>query len=104
MPDMRMMAVIGDPIFMLIGRRSAIVAAGPSPGKTPTAVPRIEPMRHQRRFTGLKAIWKPCQRPRMSNMVTVSFCAVECGRGPGDCDDSEEEPPWERGLQEAFED
>jgi hypothetical protein len=42
---MRMIAVTGEPIFMLIGESNARVAAGPSPGSTPTAVPRTDPMK-----------------------------------------------------------
>src|SRR5574340_1272811 len=95
MPDMRMMAVTGDPIFMLTGSSRAMVAAGPSPGRTPTAVPRTDPMRHQSRLTGLRAIWNPCRRPAKSNMDARSF-SVASGL--------EEESPREWGHEQALED
>jgi len=38
-----MIAVNGDVILKVIGSRRAIVAAGPRPGRTPTAVPRNAP-------------------------------------------------------------
>src|SRR5574342_269036 len=93
MPDMRMMAVTGDPIFRLTGRRSAMVAAGPSPGRTPTAVPRSAPMRHHRTFTGLRATWNPLRRPAKSN-TRASF--REARR-------LEHEAPRERGLEQPLE-
>src|SRR5215218_8390708 len=91
MPAMRMIAVTGDPMFMLMGKRRAIVAAGPRPGSTPTAVPSPQPMKAQRRFTGLKAIPNPCDNPAKSNMV------MALGSG------SEQEAVGEGGLEEADE-
>ncbi len=64
-----MIAVTGVPIFMLMGRSSAIVAAGPSPGRTPTAVPRAQPISPHMRLIGVAAIWNPCQSPAKSNIV-----------------------------------
>src|SRR5512147_1255668 len=95
MPDMRMIEVTGDPIFMLTGSSRAMVAAGPSPGRTPTTVPRTDPMRHQSRLTGLRAIWNPCRRPAKSNMDARSFFVAG---------GLEEEPPWEGGHKQPLED
>src|SRR5215204_4739166 len=45
------------------GRSIATVAAGPSPGRMPTTVPRKQPTKHQRRLAGCSATEKPCRRP-----------------------------------------
>jgi hypothetical protein len=37
----------------------AVPAAGPSPGRTPIRVPRIQPMKAYRRFMGIMATEKP---------------------------------------------
>jgi hypothetical protein len=41
------------------GRRMAIPEVGPMPGRTPTRVPRIDPIRANRRFIGVKAWANP---------------------------------------------
>ena len=41
------------------GRRIAMVAGVPRPGRMPTIVPRKTPTKHQKRFTGVKATAKP---------------------------------------------
>ena len=41
------------------GRSRAMVRAGPMPGRTPTAVPRPQPMKAQNRFIGCKATANP---------------------------------------------
>jgi len=46
-----MMDATGD-IFNVKGRRREIAATGPRPGRTPTTVPRIDPMKQARRFMG----------------------------------------------------
>src|SRR3954463_6059268 len=40
-----------------------MVAAGPSPGSTPTTVPRKQPTKHHSKFTGCSATEKPCSSP-----------------------------------------
>src|SRR4029077_6550889 len=53
----------------VIGSRSAMVSAGPSPGRTPIAVPSVVPTRHHRRFIGVSATAKAlrsCENASMS--------------------------------------
>src|SRR5262245_13330357 len=49
-------------IWVVTGSSSAIVRAGPMPGKTPIAVPRTEPTNAHRRFSGVSATAKPWAR------------------------------------------
>src|SRR5712691_715255 len=58
MPANRMNAAVGSTLNV-IGRRSAMVSAGPSPGSTPIAVPSVVPTRHHSRFIGVSATAKP---------------------------------------------
>src|SRR5215467_3684653 len=58
MPANRMKAEVGSTL-KVIGRRSAMVSAGPSPGSTPIAVPSVVPTRHHSRFIGVSATAKP---------------------------------------------
>src|SRR5262245_54363500 len=58
MPANRMKAEVGSTLNVM-GRRSAMVSAGPSPGNTPIAVPSVVPTRHQSRFCGVRATAKP---------------------------------------------
>src|SRR6516165_1422234 len=46
----------------VIGSSMAIVATGPTPGKTPISVPTRAPMRQNSRFIGESATEKPCAR------------------------------------------
>jgi hypothetical protein len=57
--------------FILVGRgrRMAIVAGGPSPGKTPIAVPTIAPMKAYKRFQGLRAVLNPLIRLLRTSIV-----------------------------------
>jgi hypothetical protein len=41
------------------GKRIAMPAVGPIPGRTPTKVPSIEPIKANNRFWGLRANSKP---------------------------------------------
>jgi hypothetical protein len=41
------------------GMRIAVPAAGPSPGRTPMRVPRMQPMKAYKRFRGRVATEKP---------------------------------------------
>src|SRR5512139_2327637 len=102
MPDIRMIAVTGEPIFMLMGKSSAIVAAGPSPGRTPTAVPSAQPISPHMRLTGVKAIWNPCRSPPTSNIGSASPRGTRRHAGPHRR--LEEQSPRKRGLQETVED
>src|SRR5215813_7193965 len=68
MPANRMKAEVGSTL-KVIGRRSAMVSAGPSPGSTPIAVPSVVPTRHHSRFIGVSATAKPlrsCENASMS--------------------------------------
>src|SRR5258707_13417983 len=63
-----MNAAVGS-TFNVIGNSSAIVSAGPSPGRTPMAVPKVVPTRHHRRFIGVSATANPfssCGKASMS--------------------------------------
>src|SRR5262245_14790004 len=68
MPANRMKAEVGSTL-KVIGRRSAMVSAGPSPGRQPNAVPCVLPTRHHSRFVGVSATEKPlrsCENASMS--------------------------------------
>src|SRR6476646_9588552 len=68
MPANRMKAAVGSTLNV-IGRSSAIVSAGPSPGRTPIAVPSVVPTRHHIRLIGVSATAKPlrsCEKASMS--------------------------------------
>src|SRR5262245_8775478 len=58
MPANRMKAAVGSTL-KVIGSSSAMVRAGPRPGSTPIAVPRVVPIRHHIRLTGVRAVAKP---------------------------------------------
>ena len=45
--------------FVVIGRSSATVTAGPTPGRTPTAVPSVTPTSAHIRFCAVSATAKP---------------------------------------------
>src|SRR6516164_7927369 len=68
MPAKRMNAAV-DSTLKVIGKSSAMVSAGPRPGRTPIAVPSVVPTRHHRRFIGVSATEKPlrsCENASMS--------------------------------------
>src|SRR5262245_62428930 len=68
MPAKRIKAEVGSTL-KVIGSRSAMVSAGPSPGSTPIAVPSVVPTRHHSRFIGVSATAKPlrsCENASMS--------------------------------------
>src|SRR5262245_29047810 len=67
MPAKRMKAEVGSTLNV-IGSRSAIVSAGPSPGNTPIAVPSVVPTRHQSRFCGVNATAKPFESWNKTSM------------------------------------
>src|SRR5712692_7051409 len=68
MPAKRMNAAVGSTL-KVIGKSSAMVSAGPRPGRTPIAVPNVVPSRHHKRFIGVSATAKPlrsCEKASMS--------------------------------------
>src|SRR5215470_8231164 len=68
MPANRMNAAV-DSTLKVIGNSKAMVSAGPSPGRTPIAVPKVVPTRHHRRFIGVSATAKPlrsCEKASIS--------------------------------------
>src|SRR5262245_42557107 len=62
MPASMMMAPAGF-MWNVSGSSIATVAGGPSPGSTPTMVPRNTPTKHHRRLVGSRATPNPCARP-----------------------------------------
>src|SRR6266851_5076405 len=63
-----MKAAVGSTL-KVIGSSSAMVSAGPSPGRTPIAVPSVVPTRHHTRLAGVSATAKPlrsCEKASMS--------------------------------------
>src|SRR5262245_15920330 len=67
MPASMMMPPAGS-ILKVSGSSSAIVAAGPRPGKMPTTVPRKQPTKHQNRLAGCSATENPCSSPLSTSM------------------------------------
>src|SRR5262245_40912645 len=68
MPANRMKTEVAS-TWKVIGKRSAMVRAGPKPGSTPIAVPSVVPTRHQSRFLRVSATVKPftsCESASMS--------------------------------------
>src|SRR5258708_1300786 len=49
-----------------------MVAAGPSPGRMPTTVPRKQPTKHQKMLAGASATAKPCSR-----LVAISMSKTQ---------------------------
>jgi hypothetical protein len=66
-----MMEVMGDPILKLSGRSKEIVAAGPSPGRIPTTVPRRAPTKANNKLVRVNAIPNPLANP--CNIPKISF-------------------------------
>src|SRR6185369_12273105 len=96
MPAKRMKAAVGSTL-KVIGSSSAMVSAGPSPGRTPIAVPSVVPTRHHIRLVGVSAIAKPlrsCENASMSGVspdpqhaldrVLDQPCADIDAEGPGE--------------------
>src|SRR5918993_1768246 len=77
MPASMMMPPAGS-MLKVSGRSIATVAAGPSPGRMPTTVPRKQPTKHHRRLAGCRATEKPCRRP-----LTTSISEPEQPDGEG---------------------
>src|SRR5688500_1024301 len=64
MPASMISAVTGSKL-KVTGSNRAMVAVGPMPGRTPTAVPSATPSRQKKRFSRRSAVSMP--RPRLSN-------------------------------------
>src|SRR3954462_1583023 len=58
MPANMMSAPVGSRL-VVAGSSNATVSAGPTPGSTPTSVPRVTPMNPSSRFCRLNATVKP---------------------------------------------
>src|SRR5439155_5568567 len=52
------------------GKRIAMAAVGPSPGRTPTSVPRSEPTKAMNRFVGVSAAANPFARCGKTSMAS----------------------------------
>src|SRR5260221_9225312 len=84
MPAKRMNAAVGSTL-KVIGKSSAMVTAGPRPGRTAIAVPSVVPTRHHRRFIGVSATAKPlrsCEKASISATLHA-------------------DQPFDRGLEQA---
>src|SRR5512137_1195947 len=57
----------------VIGRSMAMAPTGPMPGNTPTSVPRTEPTKQKKRFSGVRAMEKPYKR-----LCSVSIKLLYC--------------------------
>src|SRR5262249_27432862 len=84
MPAKRMNAAVGSTL-KVIGKSSAMVSAGPRPGRTPMAVPNVVPTRHHRRFIGVTATEQP--------LVSGGKAATQPAPPPG--------RPFDGGLEQA---
>src|SRR5712691_310729 len=62
MPASMMIPPAGS-ILKVSGSSSAMVAAGPRPGRMPTMVPSRQPTKHQKTLPGCSATANPCRRP-----------------------------------------
>src|SRR6476469_5410555 len=65
MPANMMNAAVGSSVYV-IGSSRATVIAGPMPGSTPTAVPRVTPTSAYSRYRGCRAVAKPSSSAPMS--------------------------------------
>ena len=67
-----MMAPVGSR-WKVSGMSKAVPAAGPSPGRMPTIVPKREPAKAKRRFVGVRATENPIIR-----LLKVSMGRPSC--------------------------
>src|SRR5450759_652370 len=63
-----MMSPVSGPIPTVNGSMKVIVAAGPTPGSTPTIVPRKEPTKQASRFVTVSRLRKPCSNWSVASM------------------------------------
>src|SRR5215467_6743559 len=61
----------------VIGSSIAMVASGPSPGRTPTSVPTRAPIRHSRTFHGERATPKPRTRLWKRSIIATPLAEAE---------------------------
>src|SRR6185312_9227294 len=81
------------------GRSIAIVAEGPSPGRTPITVPSTTPSTHMPSAPGVVATWNPCIKlPRMS-MARADRSEEQSSR-KGELQEVREDAVEERGAQD----
>ena len=62
--------------FTVIGSSIATAVAGPMPGSTPIAVPRVQPSSAHSRLMGVPAVMKPC-----SKLFQISITATPSASG-----------------------
>src|SRR5215207_11381128 len=67
MPANMMMAAVGLEPYVS-GRRRAMAAEGPMPGRMPTVCPSSTPAKHMARCVGVRAVAKPCMRSNQGPM------------------------------------
>src|SRR5262249_7400425 len=70
MPAKRMNAAVGSTL-KVIGKSSAMVSAGPRPGRTPNAGPSVARTRHHRRVIGVSAPARPSRSCEKASMSTA---------------------------------
>jgi len=51
------------------GNKRAVPAVGPSPGKTPTNMPKVTPIKAYKRFQPLAAVENPCNKKSRASIV-----------------------------------
>ena len=67
-----MMKAASGVSVLVTGRSSAMVSAGPMPGRMPTSVPSVTPTKAQPRLASVSAVEKPASR----------CCSVVIARSP----------------------
>src|SRR6476620_3786055 len=88
--------------FAVIGSSMATATAGPMPGSTPTAVPRMQPISAHSRLAGVMATAKPCSSAlKMSSIACPSEPAGAGQPGQVDGQQLREHPEHRRRDREA---
>ena len=62
--------------WLVSGSRSAIVSAGPIPGRMPITVPSVTPSSDQRRLLSVSAVEKPVARFSRADVMTSPRTAL----------------------------
>src|SRR5690349_3637184 len=81
------------------GRSIAIVAEGPSPGRTPITVPSTTPSTHMPSAPGVVATWNPCIKPPRMSMALAARSEEEAP-GKAQLEEVGEDPVEERGAED----
>src|SRR5262245_43187166 len=89
-----MMRPLAGPSLSVRGSTSAIAAAGPRPGSTPTTVPRTAPARHASTLAGWSPATSAVAKPR-----SVTGLSQE-SRGQRHAEPRDEDRPGSRGHAE----